>query len=196
MEFDIYCQSILFENNNKIEVKYWSEDGEEIDEDGYDQYDPWEIAEQMEGIFHMTEIRINRHKEPTIYVLVNGKMAGAAFTEFKEKEMEGSQGQSFENDSEDEENVDETNPDIDEKRYIEYSFDIAVAPEFQNRNIGYILMRECMENGKNIKNEFGLPLLVRNWVVNRVAERLGEKLFGFEVVARHDGGSCHMEKWL
>lgn len=152
-----------------IRIVHWSDD-DHGDEDS--PYDPYIVADQAEAIFKKCGIRANRGKDIRLLAFKGEVLIGAtmAETEYHEDEEHGS--------------------------YCEYSFDIAVDPDAQGGTAGYMLTLASVQDAKAQSD--GGPVLMKNWVINPVMERMLHKLFGFTDgdEARHGGGSCHQEKWL
>ena len=132
--------------------------------------DAYDWYDQAVAVFKECRIGVNRDKDLSLIALNDEEIVGAVFSS-SSLEQEG------------------------ESDYVEYSFDAAVKPQFQQRGIGTALVSHAIRLASEEGGEF--PVKVRVWVVNPSMERVLERLgFSDGDEERHEGGSCHMEKWL
>lgn len=162
--FKEFFKQLLLES--EIKVQFWDENAEE--------YDPWEVYDHVDQIFKKVGINTKSDSQLSVFITYDEKVIAGAFTIYSLETV--------------------PSDDDEPEEYIEYSFDIAVDPEFQKAGIGYVLIKSCIEFGEQYKDI--APVLCRNWVVNPLAARLLETHFGFEETADHGDGHSHMERWL
>jgi GNAT superfamily N-acetyltransferase len=133
--------------------------------------DHYSIADQAEAIFKLCKIGVNRDKELTLVAMNDDTVVGALYASSSVEDYDG-------------------------QEYVEYSFDVAVRPEFQRTGVGTLLTKACLRDAAS-RGDGDLPVLVKVWVVNPNMEKvLGSLGFSDGDEQRHSGGSCHMEKWI
>jgi predicted N-acetyltransferase YhbS len=123
-----------------------------------DDYDPWVAYDQAESVMKKSEIRPDRNKEISFIAL---------------DENDDVIGAAFDS------------YDHHEK---EYSFDVAVLPEYRG-GTGIKLIKESLEKARELDD-----YRIRLWVVNPKLVKLLENKFGFEIDEQHSDGSAHMSK--
>ena len=127
-----------------------------------EDYDPWVAADQADEVMKKSGVRPDRNKELRFIALdENDDVVGAAFDSIVNSEEYG----------------------------LEYSFDVAVNPEYRG-SIGIELIKSCLEEANQYEER-----VIKLWVVNPKLVNVLEKKFGFEIEMKHGDGSAHMIKY-
>ena len=127
-----------------------------------EDYDPWITADQADAVMQKTGIRPDRNKELKFIALdEKDEVIGAAFDSVINSEEYGQ----------------------------EYSFDVAVLPEYRG-SIGIDLIKSCLEEADQLPER-----IIKLWVVNPKLVNVLERKFGFEIEMKHGDGSAHMVKY-
>jgi len=140
-------------------------------------YDPEDVDGTIdpydaELIFKECRIGVDRDKNLELVAVVGDEVVGALVSSYSVEEYD------------------------DEREYISYSFDVAVKPSHQRGLIGTELVKTALKNAAQL-GDGEIPVRARVWVVNSAMERvLGRLGFSDGDDERHNGGSCHQEKWL
>ena len=134
-----------------------------------DDYDPWVAADQADDVAKKSGIRIDSTKELK-FIALNEK-----------DEVIGAAWDSFDHDSE-----------FDGFDGFEYSFDVAVLPEYRG-GTGLKLIETCMDEFKNMQSEHPNSR-IKLWVVNPKLVPFLERKYDFEIEMKHSDGSAHMYK--
>lgn len=133
------------------------------------QFDPYDA----ELIFKECHIGTDRDKNLELVALAGDEVVGALVSSYTVEDYDG-----------------------DGQQFIKYSFDVAVKPSHQRGLIGTQLVNTALKDAAQL-GDGDMPVLARVWVVNSSMERmLGRLGFSDGDDERHNGGSCHQEKWL
>jgi len=132
--------------------------------------DTWDVADHIDNSFQQSGIRPSNNQQYSHFALMEDQVAGGA--------MDGWS--------------------IDDG-IAEYSFDIAVHPQYRGFNkIGIKLIEEAIKKYEMDKlhyEEMGYDTKMRLWVVNPKLVPFLEKHYDFEIESLYEDGSAHMERY-
>lgn len=121
-----------------------------------EELDPWVALDQLEHVFKMRNIRPDRDKEAHLIVVDDGRVVGGSFN--KTTNVEGG---------------------------LEYSFDIALLPEYERRGIGTSLITREINHARQMECDS-----IYAWAVNPWVARTLEDKFGFDASQKWPDGSA------
>jgi ribosomal protein S18 acetylase RimI-like enzyme len=130
--------------------------------------DPYVALDQADEVFRLAEIRINRAKNITILAVLGEQVIGAVATAWQENRDEDA---------------------------WEFSWDIAVHPEYRKSGIGARLIREALAAYESEKADYGDRTVMRLWVVNPRLANVLEQHYGFEIESELGHGQKIMTKY-
>lgn len=131
---------------------------------------PYDIAEGIDTSFQESQIKPSKNKEYSHFALLdNGNVAGGVMSEWDR---------------------DDTN------MTAEYSFDVAVRPQYRgNQKIGIDLIDKAIENyqiEKDMYEDMGYDTVMKLWVVNPKLVKFLKNHKNFKIESEYPNGSANM----
>ena len=131
----------------------------------YDGYDPWIVADQAEKIAKDSGIHIARNKDLSWFAMAEDNVVGAVWSAIY---------------------------DDDDQDAMVYDFDMATHPGYRKElGIFLRLMDAALGDYRDLQAD-NPRTYVRLWVVNPKLVGVLERRYGFDVESQHGDGSAHM----